>query len=235
MAIFKTIGILGGVGPVATAHFYNILLKIAQVKYSAIQDADFPHIIIDSLSFKGSSEFGVEDDKLALKQLKGGIDTLVQAGAEVIVMPCNSIHKDIDKLREYSKVPIISIVEEVIKKVKSDNIESVAVLSSKSSAEDDFYDFALKDSGINSVHITKRTLNLVEDLILDVMGGRKVNGNKSRVIDEINRFQLEGIQATILGCTELPVAINQSDTTMKLYDSIEILAQSVLDYAVTHK
>src|SRR5581483_8630499 len=119
MAKFRTIGVLGGIGPVATVHFYHTLLKIAQQQYGAIQDQDYPHLIINSLAFEGSSEYGLDGNgDMVLEQLLDGSESLQRAGVDLIVVPCGSAHRYIEQLRAVSRVPIPSIIDELTIKVK---------------------------------------------------------------------------------------------------------------------
>lgn len=228
---FRKIGVLGGIGPVATAHFYKTLLSIAQDKFGCVQDNEFPHIFIDSIPFQGSSKNGLDDKKLALKQLKTSLHILENAGVEIIAIPCISAHVFIDELRKESKVPIVSIVEEIVKRVKTDRINSVAVLSSMSTSKDNFFHKVLQQSNITCHKLNDETLTLISDVILEVMGGYNLQKSKNKLISKIEKLDIDKVDAAILGCTELPLAIQQKDSKMKLYDSITILAESVLDAA----
>src|SRR3989338_4022705 len=73
---FKKIGILGGMGPEASADFYCKIIQYCQEKYDAVQDTDYPSIVIYSLPLYGFNESGITDKNLVLKQLIHGIEIL---------------------------------------------------------------------------------------------------------------------------------------------------------------
>ncbi len=212
---FKTIGILGGMGPAATAHFYQQIIAYCQTKYDAVQDTDFPKIIIYSLPLEGFDETGIINHEKVKQQLQQGIKILEKAGANFIVMPCNTIHKFHEFLQENSQIPILNIIEEISKAIQG----TPFLLASESSIQDNLFPNTIKPSK----KLQQQTTMLIEQ----VMKG-KVNQNlKQEVINKVNDQQ-----SVLLGCTELPLVINQQDTKAKLYDSSKILAESTVEYAL---
>ena len=174
----KKIGVLGGMGPESTADFYKKIIEISQNKYSAVQDTDYPEMIIYSLPLVGFDETGIVDREAVLKQLVLGIKLLNKAGADFIIMPCNTVHYFIEKLRKISKVPILSIIEETAKKIKSDNISSVALLASETTYKLKIYDSALKKEKISFTLPNENQKKQLTSLILKVMAGKSGNGER---------------------------------------------------------
>ena len=218
----------------ASAYFYQLLLKQAQLKYNAVQDSDYPQIIINSLSLEGSSELGIEDNDLIITQLQEGIKDLERAEAQFIVIPCNSVHHTISELRKSSKVPVISIIEEVSKKVESSQFNKVLLLSSETTNKHGLYD-NLQNKGIEIIEFDEKEQKYINDLILNVMSGKDFSNSKSQILEEIESLASTGkIDSIILGCTELPIAIHSIDTSVKLFDSLKILADSALDFSKTN-
>ena len=228
---FKKIGVLGGMGPVASACFYQLLLKVAQKKYDAVQDDEYPQIIINSLAIRGSSEQGMEDNILITSQLIEGVKVLENAGAEFIVIPCNSVHNVIEKLRLQTKIPVLNLIEKVSSEVKKNKSKRVLVLSSGTTDKYGLYD-RLANKNVKLIKPKNNLRKKVTKLILAVMGGKNIEGAKIPVIKEIDKmFEFGQIDSVILGCTELPLAIKKQDTKVKLYDSLEILTESAINYA----
>lgn len=223
----KTIGILGGMGPGATANFYQKIIDICQEKHNAIQDTDYPKMVIYSLHLEGFDESGIIDNELVLKQLKEGINILNNSNCDFIVIPCNTVHLFINELREYSKVPILSIIEETVKLLKSET-SVVGLLGSETTMQSNLYQPFLKDSNIGSVELNFEDQKVITSLILDVMQGNIETQNKAKVLEIIKK--MEQVDAVILACTELPLAINKSDK--KIYDTLQILAEAAVDYSV---
>lgn len=231
MKNLKTIGVLGGMGPCASAYFYNLLLNSAQKNLGAIQDDEYPQIIINSLALKGSTEQGMENSALIADQLINGIKVLENAGADFTVIPCNSVHNSIEVLRNKSKKPIISIIEKVSEEVIKNKVNKVLVLSSETTDKYGLYDH-LENYGIQIIKPDTNLRKKVTKLILAVMGNKGVEKSKKLIIEKINSlFANKNIDSVILGCTELPLAINQSDTKAKVFNSLDILSAAALRFS----
>lgn len=231
MKKLKTIGVLGGMGPCASAHFYNLLLQSAQKNLGAIQDDEYPPIIINSLALKGSTEAGMENSELIVNQLINGIKVLEKAGCDYTVIPCNSVHNSIKVLRKKSKKPIISIIEKVGNQVIRSKVKKVLVLSSETTNKYGLYDH-LEKYGIQIIKPNSVLRKKVTKLILSVMGNNEIKKNKMKVLTETQKLFSQGaIDSIILGCTELPLAISSMDTEIKLFDSLQILADAAITYS----
>lgn len=225
----KTIGVLGGMGPATSANFYCAMIKYAQQKYGAVNDTDFPQIIINSLPLQGFDETGVLDKKLVLNQLKKGIRTLENAGSDFIAIPCNTVHCFIDELRNDSNIPILSIIEETIKVIQEKKIEPIGILGSETTLKLKLYENGLKENNISFCTLREEHYPIITALILGIMGGSSVdNKDVLNIIAEMSK-STKGI---ILGCTELHSAIKQSDTTVTVFDSLNILAEAAVNEAL---
>lgn len=231
MKKFKTIGILGGMGPAASAHFYQLLLKKSQEKYHSVQDDEYPQIIINSLALSGSSEQGMENNELITNQLIAGVKVLENAGADFVVIPCNSVHNVIDAIRENVSIPVISIIESVSNEVIRSKSNKVLVLCSETSKKYGLYN-GLSSKKLSLIKPKKTFNNKVTKVIFSVMANKNISESAKPVIQKINNLHSSQIiDSVILGCTELPLAISQKDIKAKVYDSLEILAEIVLNYA----
>ncbi|MFH1506601.1 MAG: amino acid racemase [archaeon] len=228
---FKKIGILGGMGPESSASFYQKIIKYCQKKYGAVQDTDFPPMIMYSLPLSGLDETGIVDKTGVLNQLIHGVNTLEKAGCDFIVIPCNTVHHFIDSLRLLFSIPIISILEETVKKIKQSNHSSVGILGSETMLKLQLYQKLLGKNNIACVSPTNKEGILITKLILQVMSGKVEDKTKNDVLSIIRKMELQSTKAVILGCTEMPLAITQEDVNIKVYDTLQILAESAVDYA----
>ena len=229
---FKKIGILGGMGPEASANFYYKIIYYCQKEYQAVQDTDFPPMIIYSLPLSGFDESGIVDKRLVLQQLLHGVDTLRDAGCIFIVIPCNTVHYFMNELRQKSSIPIISIMEETVKKIKQNNHTIVGLLGSDTTLKLQLYQNLLDENGIICVSPTQEENPIITKLILEVMIGKLEYKTKENVLSIIKKMELQSANAVILGCTEIPLAITQTDVNIKVYDTLQILAESAVHYAI---
>lgn len=224
---FKNIGILGGMGPEASANFYYKIIKYCQNKYKSVQDIDYPHVVIYSMHLQGFNETGILNQKNVLSQLIKGIKILENSGCDFIVIPCNTVHYFIEELSQSVKIPILSIIDETINKIKENK---VGLIASETTMNLDIYQSKLKENNIDCLTPDKKDYRKITKLILEVMGGKVNNKTKDDVLKIIKKMNSESL---VLGCTELPIVINQKDTKIKIYDTLQILSEATVDYAIS--
>jgi aspartate racemase len=147
---FKTIGVLGGMGAAASADFYQSLVKIAQKKYGAENDDDFPAIWIYNLPITGFDETGFVDEESVKQQLITSVKKLESAGSDFIVIPCNTVHYFYKEMSESIKIPIISILEATALAVKKAGFKKVGLLNSQSTKNYHLYENIFDKYQINS-------------------------------------------------------------------------------------
>lgn len=141
---------------------------------------------------------------------------------DFIVIPCNTIHTLLAKLRSISTVPILSMVEETTDLVKRSCLESVGLLASKTTCDDKVY-------LLNKLKVpTGYEQSSVSKVILHVMGGNNSSSDKQVLLDIIERMKVDGV---VLGCTELSVVLRQQDIGVKVFDALEVLARRAIDLA----
>ena len=221
----KTIGILGGMGPRATADFNQRIISICQEKYKAKKDSDFPPIIIYEVPLKGFDETGIKDSKKVLNSLKKGIRTLEEGKVDFIVIDCNTVHLYIDELRKITKKPIISILEEVYKKTKKYKI--LGLLASQTTVNKQIYEKVFKNKKI--IHPNKEQEKIITSTILNVMAGENSKKDYEKLKKIIQFFIEKEAQAIIIGCTELSIPLRNKKFKIPLIDSTECLANVAIE------
>jgi len=227
---YKKIGILGGMGPVATAYFYGLLLKEMQEQYHTVQDTDYPPLVLYSLPLTGFDETGIIDENLVLQQLQGGIQILEQAHCDFIVIPCNTVHYFIEALRMKTKMPILSIIEETVQVVAQESPASVGLLASETTFKEQLYHQALGED-IKIMAPDSESHQKITALILKVMGGKDHVEAKKEVIAIMKKMEGD-VDAYIVGCTELSVVLSENDIDIKIYDPLKILAKATVKHAI---
>jgi len=231
----KTIGILGGMGPAASANLYQKIVSLAQEKYQAKQDYDYPPMIIYNLPLIGFDETGFTDPKLVKEQLILGVKKLEQAGSDLIIIACNTVYLFYNEMQSAINIPLINLIEETIKEVKADNKQIVGLLASQSTNKLKIYAKEINKNDIKLIEVTSQQQMIINNIILKVMAGEQSIQDAVLLNEIIDYFKKQGADSVILGCTELPLAINQSDVVgIKLYDAVDILAKAALKKAYSH-
>src|SRR6266851_4744804 len=108
MSVTKTVGILGGMGPRASAHFLGLFIQKMNER-GAHEDRDFPRIISLSLPISEFGVTGAKNKESVADQVSGGVEWLTTAGADIVAIPCNSVH---EFYGQYGGPSIMNIIDE---------------------------------------------------------------------------------------------------------------------------
>jgi len=224
--IMKTVGIIGGLGPETTSNFY---LKI--INKCRINDTlSYPPIVIYSLPVPYQLEqdivkFGKNENQI-LPLLIDGIQRLEKSGADFCVVPCGTIHIFINELRKSVSIPILSILEETARHIKSLGMVTVGLLATTKTVETNLYQPELQRQGIQLIIPESIEQEKISEIIFNILNGAKTESDKAELLTIIQNLQSKGCKAVILGCTDIPLLIDQKDTSIPLLDTVEILADS---------
>lgn len=229
----KTIGILGGMGPGASSVLYQKIITYSQTKYSAVQDTDYPKIILYSLPLYGFDETGIIDKKLVLRQLKEGLKILEKAGADFIVIACNTVHSLIKEMRGSVSIPIVSIIELALQEVQKKNYTAVGLLSSETTRNLSIYKKLFRLYNFELIQVNNHQQKILNNIIESVMAGKHGKREAKELLRIAQSLVSQGAEAVILGCTELPLAINQTNANIPMIDTLNLLAEASVDIAKT--
>jgi aspartate racemase len=218
----KTIGILGGMGPEATADLYLKIVQIFQKEYGAKYDSDFPPFFIFSLPLPDVVETNGEEDEV-VAMLVGGVRKLEQARVDFIAIACNTVQVYLPQMRAAVGVPILSIPDEVFSEVKSKNYRKVGLLGTALTLDSDLY----SDDEVEIIKPTEEEREQVTAVIMGALSGNLVGG-KEILQTIIKRMKTRGAEAIILGCTELPLVVNADDCDLELFDTTQVLARAAV-------
>lgn len=223
----RTIGVIGGMGPLATADFYLRLVRATP----AATDQEHLHVLIDSNA--------AIPDRTAAIEGRGPDPTpvlvetakrLVAAGAEVLVMPCNSAHAFLDAIRRSVPVPVLDIMEEVAAAAASLQPAPAAVglLATPGTMRQRLYHQALARRGIGVIAPDAGGQRVVSDAIASVKAGDTGPAVRGRIRQAAEALVRAGAGAIVLGCTEVPLVFGPEDATVPVLDGTEILARAAV-------
>ena len=220
----KTVGILGGMGPEATAQLYLEIITIFQQRYNAKYDSDFPEMIILNLPLPDVVEEKGNPDTI-IELLQQSVKKLEQAGVDFIAVPCNTAMAFLSEMRKVVSVPFVSIVEETAKVVKRTNFTKVGIVATQMTLRSGIYSQALGQLLIEPSVDQKRQITKI---IMNILAGEKNDEDKKDLQEIILDLRIRGADAVILGCTELPLLFTSEDTI----DTIKVLAEAVVREAL---
>ena len=223
----KVVGIIGGMGPGATALLFQKLIDYTD----ATVDSEHIHIIIDNnTSIPDRTTAILAGDETPAKYICESGKHLEQCGADLLIIPCNTSHYFYDVIQREMNIPVINMIRETAKVCVEKGYSKVGILATTGTCKTHTYDRELQKWGIESIYPDDEGQKKVMEIIYNqVKAGKRIDAS---IIDQtLKKMTIKGAQAFILGCTELPFAIKNGDFGYHFLDSLEILAKKTVELA----
>jgi len=223
----KSVGVIGGLGPETTANFYlEVIFRCQKLNKVAR-----PSIVIGSVPLI----FEIERDLIAKNQgieryipfLQDEAKRLEMSGVDFLVMPCNSLHVFIDEIRESVSIPVLSIVEETINYLKSNQISKVGLISTSATIDNQVYESKLIDNNISFVVPNESHRKQIDEVIQRLVAGDHSETDREFLIKVADELSVEGVSHVALACTDLQLLNPMSDKVI-IFDTMKILADSTV-------
>jgi aspartate racemase len=221
----KTIGILGGMGPFASITFYRSVIDISGFRHGAVRNDDYPHMLISNLPVPDLIA-SRESEDIAVRMVEEEVRRLASAGADFLVLTCNTMHLYLDRFRRASSVRILSMVDAVVEAILRDGRRKVGILGSATSIQSGLYAKPLIDVGVRCLDPSSAERDLLSALIMNNIAGNVLRQEERAVYAIIDRLRERGAEAIILGCTELPLVLEGGRCSLPVYDSLRLLAEA---------
>lgn len=225
----KRLGIIGGLGPLASSFFYELITR------HTLAERDQDHL--DIVLFSHAS---MVDRTEALKSADGAeqlIDTLVQdvrllreAGAEHIAVPCNTTHVVFDQVEARTAFKMINMIEEAVLEIRSryPEVHTVGIMATDGTIENHIYQTALEKQGLKALILPSDQQKQVMQVIYEqVKAGKAIDQERIHRIAE--QFHASGAQMIILGCTELSVVNQQRPLPAYCIDAMKVLVRHAIE------
>jgi aspartate racemase len=223
------IGVLGGMGPLATVDFMDKMVRLS----SASCDQQHLPVLIASLPhIPDRSEAILEGGADPLPGLIEGIDMLNRNGVGVIAVPCNSAHHWYAQMQAHSAAPILNIAEACVDAVPK-TARRVAVLATAGALASGFYQTKLAARDIEPVTLDPTVQSLVTACIRAVKAG-DLEEAAAQLSAALSVLATQGVGVAVMGCTEIPVAARHlpasSTLSVTLIDSSLELARATVAF-----
>ncbi len=217
----KKIGVLGGIGPEASAIFYDKLIKKLQNLKYIKSNKDYPQIIINSIP---APELIHETIKsYELEPYIKGIKELEYFGSDFIVMVCNTIHLYYDCLSTKVNIPIIDLQKEVKNELSENNIKSILIIGTPSTIRKGLYCF----DGIDCILPKDSEIEMLENIIFNFNNGIEKETQIKELKSLCNKYLSCGAERVLLGCTEF-AAMLKDDYEIPKIDTIDVLVNAAI-------
>lgn len=229
----KTIGILGGMGPAATIDLFQkiVLNTPAQTDQEHLQI-----FIYNNPKIPPREQISNDLSKTPLPELIKSAIILEQAGADFIIMACNTAHIWIDELRKSVKIPFYSMIENTVQAILEEGkpqYKNILLLATKTTINSQLYQAAFLNSNFNIVIPSNDEQVVIDKAIKDVKAGQIATNYYYNELNQIlELYKAKGISALIGGCTEIPLMFSYLRTEMELVDPTLLLAKMAIAKAL---
>jgi aspartate racemase len=225
----KKIGLVGGISWVSTIDYYRYINTGINERLGGL---NFAECILYSLNFNDIQSRGWNN---SYDLLFDACKKLEQTGADAILLCANTAHQFIEKLEEKIEVPIIDIVAATATTIEKYGFKTVGLLGTKFTMEMDFFKSGLKKKGIKTlIPELQDTRNYIQQTVKEELGkGIIKQETKKGYISISNELIANGAEAIILGCTEIPMLINQDDVPVPVFDTTKIHSQAAVEFVLT--
>ncbi len=226
----KTIGLLGGIGWASTAEYYRLLNEMTLARMG---DAHSARIVVLSMNQHDFVARAAEASPLAIEQfLVEQTARLKAAGADFFLLCANGAHRFAPAVTAQAALPFISIVDETAKRVQAAGIRKVGLLGVRQTMSGRFYHDSLAARGVDVVTPDAADQETLHDLIYaELVHNRITDSCRATFVRAIEKLAQAGAEGVILGCTEIPLLIQQSDVSLPVFNTTEIHCQAAMETA----
>jgi aspartate racemase len=227
----KTIGLIGGITWLSTADYYRVLNEMTNERLGGVASAK---IVLYSVNFEEIKTLTFANDwKGISRQICEAAIKLEAAGADCLLICANTMHKIADEVQQAVHIPIIHVAEQTGKTIQEKQLKKIALLGTRYTMELGFYPAKLRALGIETIIPDEADRQYIHDAIYNEMGkGIFLPATKERFLTIIQKMSLAGAEGIVLGCTEIPLLIKQTDCSLPVFDTTFIHAKAAVDFSL---
>ncbi|MFD9628098.1 aspartate/glutamate racemase family protein [Peribacillus muralis] len=219
----KTIGLIGGMSWESSLEYYRIINEEIKAKLGGLHSAK---CILYSVDFEEIERYQANGDWKTSGELLGDAAlSLEKAGAEMIVICTNTMHKVIGYIEKKVSLPILHIADSTAKQIQQSNISTVGLLGTTYTMEQDFYKTRIESNGIKVLIPNDEDRKVINNVIYEELCLGKIQQSSRNYYKKvIKRLIDDGAEGIILGCTEIGLLVKPVDSEVPLFDTAVIHA-----------
>lgn len=228
----KRLGLIGGISWVSTIDYYRYINEGVNQRLGGLQ---FAECLVYSLNFGDVQRAGWHDLDGTHRLIADAADRLISAGADALVLCANSAHVVADRMQATLPVPLIHIADATAAEVVSSGLTRVGLLGTQVTMEYPFYRDALRRVGVDVfVPKAQATRDYIQHTLRDELGrGVLREETRAAYLAIIQELIDEGAEGIILGCTEIPMLLGQTDVAVPVFDTTRIHAEAAVRFALS--
>ncbi|MGJ3194215.1 aspartate/glutamate racemase family protein [Peribacillus frigoritolerans] len=227
----KTIGLIGGMSWESSLEYYRIVNEEVKAKLGGLHSAK---CILYSVDFEEIERCQAEGDWESSGKLLGDAAlSLEKAGAEMILICTNTMHKVIGYIEEKVSLPILHIADSTAKQIQKSKISTVGLLGTKYTMEQDFYKTRIETNGIKVLIPNEEDRKVINKVIYEELCLGEIQQSSREYYKKVIKGLVDdGAEGIILGCTEIGLLVKPEDSEVPLFDTAVIHAIESVNMAV---
>ncbi|HYX84669.1 MAG TPA: aspartate/glutamate racemase family protein [Gaiellales bacterium] len=232
MAAMKKIGLLGGMSWESSIEYYRLVNEEVRDRLGGLHSADCVFRSVDFAPIEELQRTGRWDE--AGEVLAREARTLERAGAELLVLCTNTMHKVADRIDQAIEIPLLHIADTTADAVTANGISTVGLLATGYTMEQDFYIGRLRDRhGLTVLVPDESDRRLVHDIIYDELCVGVVRESSRRAYRRvIHTLADRGAECILFGCTEIDLLVGPEDAPVPVFDTTRLHAQKAVELAL---
>lgn len=228
----KTIGLIGGMSWESSLEYYKIINETVKLKLGGLHSGKCLMYSVDFQEIEVLQHQNKWDELTDI--MVNAAEKLKNGGADFIIICTNTMHKMASDIENKVGIKVLHIAEATGKEIVKKGMKKVGLIGTKFTMEQDFYKKVLKDKfNIDVVIPEEREREIIHNVIYNELCKGEINQvSKENYIKIINNLALMGAEGVVLGCTEIPLLINQEDVNIPVFDTTTIHAISGVEFAL---
>jgi aspartate racemase len=228
----KTIGLLGGMSWESTAAYYRAINHAVKKQLGGLHSAKIAMYSVDFAQIEDLQHKGDWEGTASI--LIDGARRVQSAGADFLVLCTNTMHKVAPQIEAAIDIPLLHIADATARVLVNDGVKTVGLLGTAFTMTQSFYKGRLEEGyGLNVIVPIEKDKHIIHEVIYrELCVGNIRPESKQEYLRIISALSKQGADAVILGCTEIGMLVNQSDTAVRLFDTAAIHADIAVKQAL---
>ena len=219
----KTIGLIGGMSWESTVTYYALINEAVKEELGGLHSAKILMYSVDFAEIEDCQSKGEWERSGEI--LGDAARRLELAGADLILVCTNTMHKVVPQIKKQIGIPLLHIAEALAAELKWQKVNKVLLLGTKYTMTQDFYKEKLIDGGINVLIPDLTDMEIINDIIFNELCLGRIEEKSRQLFRQIIRkFPPGEIEGVVLGCTEIGLLVKQEDYILQLFDTTYIHA-----------
>ncbi|WP_431296290.1 aspartate/glutamate racemase family protein [Rahnella sp. PAMC 25559] len=229
----KTLGLIGGMSWESTVPYYRMINEHVKQQLGGLHSAK---LFLYSVDFYEIEKLQMAGDWQQAGEILGNAArSLARAGAEVIVVCTNTMHKVAGDIERIGGLPLLHIADATAEKIKGQGLRKIGLLGTRFTMEQDFYRGRLQEKHqIDVVTPDDADRAIVHRIIYEELClGIIKEDSREEYRRIIGKLEQQGVEGIILGCTEITLLVGAEDARVAVFDTTAIHALAAAEFALT--